>query len=278
MATKTRPAKSPRAKPAKPPTADNKPPTADDRYRVAVDWLYELTRTSEQLADGMSESFRTAKVAQLSAANREAVVAVQKAMRSVQASLREVHHLLPKMTALSNVPKPYADDVADALRREIRNRLVHLSETGAAIERLGDPNEVAELWVSMLPIEPSPLAELTGPFYDTSGVRKWLGITRQALDSRAKNGTILALVTNSGQRVYPAWQWRANRQAIPHLAEVLQPLLGGARDPWTVALWMSAPVDHGDGREIAAWQWLDEDGDPQAILAEAHADAARWAS
>lgn len=172
----------------------------------------------------------------------------------------------------------YANEVADALSTAVRNRLVHLGEAGSPIERLGDPGEIAEQWSALLPIQPSPLAELTGPFYDTAGLRRWLGISRQALDSRIRNRTVLALATGSGQRVYPAWQWRPDRTPVPHLAVVLKVLLAGARDPWTVALWLTAPVDHGDGRTVAAWQWLDEGADPASVLAEASTDAARWAS
>lgn len=171
-----------------------------------------------------------------------------------------------------------ASTFADALQREVRNRLVHLAESGAPLDHLGKPEEVAEQWAAMLPLAPSPLEELTGPFYDTTGLRSWLGVTRQALDSRVRHHTLLALTTGDGSRVYPAWQWRTDKSTIPHLAEVLQPLLRGAPDPWTVALWMTAPVDWGNGDELPAWQWLDQDNDPQPILDEARADAARWAS
>ncbi len=205
-----------------------------------------------------------------------------------QAAMREVTHLCDVMDLArvrldpAVVPKFDAaaiaqiNELADQLARAVRNRLVHIDPQ--ALQQLGPAREIAESWAAQLPLTPSPLEELTGPFYDTPSLRKWLGVTRQALDSRARHGSILALMTGDGTRVYPAWQWRADKSTVPHLAEVLPPLLAGSHDPWTVALWMTAPVDWGDGREVPAWKWLDEDLDPTPVLDEARADGARWAS
>lgn len=206
------------------------------------------------------------------------------ATKELADKLAEIREYVERMEATGHgivVPTPAeasASAFANALRREVRNRLVHLAESGAPLEHLGRPEEVAEQWAAMLPLAPSPLKELTGPFYDTTGLRSWLGVTRQALDSRVRHQTLLVLTTGDGSRVYPAWQWRPDKSTIPHLAEVLQPLLRGARDPWTVALWMSTPVDWGSGEKMAAWKWLDHGRNPQPVLDEARADSARWVS
>lgn len=192
-------------------------------------------------------------------------------MASVRAQLETVE--MPKFNAAALAQ---LNELADQVSRAVRNRLVHIDPQ--VLQQLGPAQEVAESWAARLPLTPSPLEDLTGPFYDTPSLRKWLGVTRQALDSRARHGSILALTTGDGTRVYPAWQWRTDKSTVPHLAEVLPPLLAGSHDPWTVALWMSAPVDWGDGREVPAWKWLDENGDPTPVLAEARADGARWAS
>jgi hypothetical protein len=168
------------------------------------------------------------------------------------------------------------DELSDQLARAVRVRLERVDPQ--ALRRLGPAREVAESWAQLLPLASSPLEDLTGPFYDTSSLRRWLGITRQALDSRARHGRILALTTGDGSRVYPAWQWRADKSPVPHLGEVLSLLLGGARDPWTAALWLTAPVDWGDGAEVPAWRWLDAGRDPAPVLEEARADSSRWAS
>lgn len=168
------------------------------------------------------------------------------------------------------------DELSDQLARAVRARLERVDPQ--ALRLLGPAREVAESWAAQLPLTPSPLEDLTGPFYDTPSLRRWLGVTRQALDSRARHGSILALTTGDGTRVYPAWQWRADKSTVPHLGEVLPLLLAGAPDPWTAALWMTSPVDWGDGHEVPAWQWLDDGQDPAPVLNEARADSARWAS
>ena len=168
------------------------------------------------------------------------------------------------------------DELSNQLAKAVRARLEHVDPQ--ALRLLGPARQVAQEWAEQLPLTPSPLEALTGPFYDTGSLRKWLGVTRQALDSRARHGSILALTTGDGTRVYPAWQWRADKSTVPHLGQVLPLLLAGARDPWTAALWMTSPIDWGDGHEVAAWQWLASGGDPTPVLSEARADGARWAS
>ena len=173
-------------------------------------------------------------------------------------------------------PASLLDERSNQLAKAVRARLEHVDPQ--ALRLLGPAHEVAESWARQLPLIPSPLERLTGPFYDTPSLRKWLGVTRQALDSRARRGSILALTTGDGTRVYPAWQWRSDKSTVPHLAEVLPLLLAGAHDSWTAALWMTSPVDWGNGDKVPAWQWLDAGRDPAPVLGEARADGARWAS
>lgn len=209
--------------------------------------------------------------ARLAAAAMSEITRAYDLMHRVRAQLDPVTIPTFDAAALAQI-----NELADQLARAVRNRLVHIGPQ--ALEQFGPAREVAESWAAQLPLTPSPLEELTGPFYDTPSLRKWLDVTRQALDSRARHGSILALTTGDGTRVYPAWQWRTDKSTVPHLGEVLPPLLAGSHDPWTVALWMTAPVDWGDGHEVPAWKWLDDDRDPTPVLEEARADSARWAS
>jgi hypothetical protein len=144
--------------------------------------------------------------------------------------------------------------------------------------RLGDPEQLAARVVAAAPLEPSPLEELTGPFYDTAGLRHWLDVTRQALLDRVKAHTLLGMQTGGRTWVYPAWQFLStgNGQTIPHLTEVLRALAAGIDDPWTWALWLQAPDEDLEGMTSVAW--LDAGRDPAPVLRDAHADAARWAA
>lgn len=136
-----------------------------------------------------------------------------------------------------------------------------------------DPAELAEQLVSAVPTR-HDLDRLTGPFYDTAGLTKWLDVSRQALDDRTKKGTLLMCRLQDGTRVYPAWQFRNNRTTVPHLAEALKILRVGAESPWTVATWLRTPLSKLDGVDPVSW--LDRGGEPEAVLAVARADADRW--
>lgn len=59
-----------------------------------------------------------------------------------------------------------------------------------------------------------------GPAYDTTGLRKWLGLTRQAVAWRVRGGSRLACATGDGQLVYSAWQIRNDGTTVPQLAAV----------------------------------------------------------
>jgi hypothetical protein len=85
----------------------------------------------------------------------------------------------------------------------------------------GDPDEVAKTMVAALPVA-HPFNAATGPFYDTPGLVKWLGITRQALHHRVKTGQLLACPTEDGHTVYPAWQFTTEGGTIPHLTALPQ--------------------------------------------------------
>jgi Lsr2 len=136
-----------------------------------------------------------------------------------------------------------------------------------------NPAELAEQLVAAVPTR-HDLDRLTGPFYDTAGLTKWLDVSRQALDDRTKKGTLLMCPLQDGTRVYPAWQFRNNRTTVPHLARVLKILRVGAESPWTVATWLRTPLSKLGGVDPVSW--LDRGGEPEAVLTAARADADRW--
>lgn len=136
-----------------------------------------------------------------------------------------------------------------------------------------DPAVLADRLVAAVPTR-HDLDTLTGPFYDTSGLTKWLSISRQALDARARNHTLLMCPLADGTRVYPVWQFRRDGSTVPHLAEALRILLPAARSPWTVATWLRTRLSEFENDDAVTW--LDGGRDPEPVLAAAREDAERW--
>lgn len=118
--------------------------------------------------------------------------------------------------------------------------------------------------------------EISGPFYDTSGLVRWLGISRQALHQKVARHAILACPLDDGGLVYPTWQFLDSGASIPSLADVLATLAEGTDDAWMIALWMQAPSEYLDGDRPN--QWLRQGGDPQQVLAMARRVASSWAA
>lgn len=87
-----------------------------------------------------------------------------------------------------------------SLMGHFHRSFLRLHEAGVDPVSLGDPEQLAERIAASAPLEPSPLAELTGPFYDTTGLRTWLNVTRQALLDRVKAKTLLGMA-DGGQNV-----------------------------------------------------------------------------
>lgn len=83
-----------------------------------------------------------------------------------------------------------------------------------------------------------------GPVYDTTGLRKWLGLTRQALAWRVRGGSRLACATEDGQLVYSAWQIRNDGTTVSQLAAVTKdptaqaatPCVSGSAGEWAAGI------------------------------------------
>lgn len=172
-------------------------------------------------------------------------------------------------------------DIASYERRVMRAvnaRLhAHLARASAADADLattfGDPEDLAEAMVSALP-HSHVFDEIAGPFYDTAGLTRWLGITRQALHQKAVKHAILACPLADGGTVYPAWQFLPNGTALPALTEVLTILREADDDPWMAALWLQAPSEPLDDHRPSSW--LRDGRDPQRVLDMARDTAESW--
>lgn len=174
--------------------------------------------------------------------------------------------------AAADQPATRKDLLLSSVVSAMTRRLQSVSEEDLAEI---DPRQVAERAAALIPT-PHPFVQL-GPFYPTSAVTKWLGITRQALDQRVRARTMLGCPTaDGGQRVYPVWQFTEDGHLIGHLAAVLDTLHQGIDDPWTWATWLAAPVSgRFDGKP--AYRWLAEGRDAELVLTEARRTAGRLA-
>ena len=138
---------------------------------------------------------------------------------------------------------------------------------------LDDAEGIAAAMSAALPIL-DPMDELIGPFYDTGGLVKWLGKTRQTLSEQTRNGRLIGMQDAAGKWVYPTWQFDDAGRVHPALVEVWR-LLRTEADPWTAAAWMCAPGTETDGR--SAVDWLTAQEDPAPVMAVAAEDVWRWA-
>lgn len=134
------------------------------------------------------------------------------------------------------------DRIVDALRTRIHKQLGAIAAADIDLSSLGAPEDLADSMAAVLPAS-HPFDELVGPFYDTSSLRKWLGLSRQRLNQRVMNHQLLACPLEDGGYAYPTWQFRSNGTVVTGLQDVLTILSEGTKDNWQIALWFSAPSE-----------------------------------
>ncbi len=76
--------------------------------------------------------------------------------------------------------------------------------------------------------------------------------TRQGVNDLARRRRLLALPTQGGKLLYPAFQFRGAR-SISGLHELLVELDGSGASPWTQASWFVTAQDELDGESPAAY-------------------------
>lgn len=136
-------------------------------------------------------------------------------------------------------PDRYTAEVLAGVEQRLRERITRLAVSGAL---LPSPQELADLLGANLPDTPAELdphfADL-GPFYASDGAMHQLGdITKQALDSRRRTRTVLAMQTGGRTWLYPAWQFDGHGS----IHGVLTPVLKALRtmDRWQAGVWLVA--------------------------------------
>lgn len=118
-----------------------------------------------------------------------------------------------------------------------------------------------------------------GDTLDTEEVTELLGVTRQALDSRKRTGSVLAL-PGAGTSHYPAWQFdvEATTASVRPITLRIVTTFREALDevsPFTIAAWATSPQPELDDRTPAEWivRGGDDDAVVLAALRTAHLEA-----
>ena len=158
----------------------------------------------------------------------------------------------------------------DVLLHRLQDVLLERVGQGSLSE--SEAEAAVEAFANRLPDDDDP-TEALGPYFDTPGLRRRLGVTRQALTGRVQRNTLLAVPADDGSLLYPTWQFTPDLEPLPGLSEVLSALHRVAKDGLSKALWLATPQEPlGD---VSAATWLAGAGDPATVVALAHADVER---
>jgi hypothetical protein len=163
--------------------------------------------------------------------------------------------------------------IVDALRSRVRKQLDSIAAADIDLRSVGAPEAIADSMAAVLPGS-HPFDELVGPFYDTSSLRKWLGLSRQRLNQRVQSHQLLACPLEDGGNVYPTWQFGSNGTVIPGVQDVLSTLSVGTNDNWQKALWFSAPS--AKLANLSPKDWLLKGRRVGPVIELAEETAARW--
>lgn len=114
-----------------------------------------------------------------------------------------------------------------------------------------------------------------GDIMDTEQVTLLLGISRQALDSRKRTGSVLAL-PGAGTTHYPTWQFDTNgaRATVrPITVRIVTAFREAINDvsPFTIAAWATSPQPELNGRTPA--DWILRNGSDEPVVCSAQRTA-----
>ncbi len=169
------------------------------------------------------------------------------------------------------------DTLVGLVSAQLGNRVEDLGRQGRTLRSLGNLEELATRMVAALPsVHPWDI-EL-GPFYDTTGLIRWLGVTRQALADRAKRGTLLACRTEDNHLLYPVFQFDRVGQVRPGVIEAVGTLTRAGADGWAIGAWLTTASGAFDGDSVVDYLVLHH-GSSEAVrrvTGAAAADAAGW--
>jgi hypothetical protein len=152
----------------------------------------------------------------------------------------------PKPSPEAVTPDPKARPLGgnpSAPGQAFRDRQMPAATIGAAVYT---PGSRARALLRGLEIAEADLVEAGGAFTAEEAQRLLNGVTRQALEKRVRDGSLLAVPGPGNRRRYPAMQF-TRQGVVPGLAEVQDAL--PTRDPWTILNFFVRPDERLGGRK-----------------------------
>lgn len=163
----------------------------------------------------------------------------------------------------------------ELLAQSVHRTFADARAAGVPAEVFADVEAIAASMTSALPTG-HIYDQLVGPFYDSSGLTQWWGVSRQAVARASSTGALIACQRGRGGGwVYPTWQFTDSGTVYPDLL-TLWSTLRAAADAWTCATWLRSPLADLDDRSAA--QWVAEGRPVEPVLELARAEARRWAA
>jgi hypothetical protein len=161
--------------------------------------------------------------------------------------------------------------LADALSQtSARGTMVHVLSALAPSDEESEAQQLRDRALERAVLMQEHLRESAGGFQSTGWVAEHLGIRRQSVDKRRREGKLLALDTPTGY-AFPACQFTAGG-TVPGLEDVLAAMQGGSF--WETLSGLVTPSPALDGRSvIAALQAARTDEERQRIVSIARAYA-----
>lgn len=121
--------------------------------------------------------------------------------------------------------------------------------------------------------------DLAGETFDTTQVIDLLDVTRQAINKRVRNGTLLAL---PGKRTthFPVWQFDFDRQEVRSVIKDVLRIFAAALgevDPYVVTSWANSP-QHEELEGLSPRDWITKGADEEMLRVSAQRAAAALAA
>lgn len=164
----------------------------------------------------------------------------------------------------------------DLLAHSVHRKFVAARAADVPVDVFEDVEVIARSMTAALPtIHIDGYGQIVGPFYDTTGLAQWRGVSRQAINKAARAQAVIACRLVGGKWVYPTWQFTDSRTTHPDLA-TLWATLRAAGDSWTCAIWLRNPqTDLGDRSPV---DWIFDGRSLEVVLDLARVDAQGWAA